>query len=393
MPNAILTPTAVTREALRILHQKANFLGSINRQYDDSYANSGAKIGDTLKIRYPNEFTIRSGATLAAQDTVETSVSLQIATQKGVDVNFTSAELTLSLDDFSKRILDPAMSVLVANVEYDVMTNVYKAVYNSIWNGGAAFTYNKFLDGRVLLQKSLTPLADRTANVNPQDMVDLIKDTKTLFNDQNQVAKQYKEGYMGRAAGFDFLENTLWPAVTRGDAASYVCNTSTGITSGSNTVTVTGGTGTLKAGDVFTIAGVFSIHPETKQPTTTLMQFTALADSTGTVTVSPTPYTTGGKQNISISAPGASKAVTMFGTASTTTGMSMAYHSDAFAFATADLQMPKGVDFSAREQQDGVSLRIVRAYDINNDKFPCRIDILYGSVCLRPQLAVRYHNN
>ena len=151
MANTILTPTAVTREALRVLHQKLNFVGSITRDYDDSFAKSGAKIGDSLKIRLPNQYVVRSGATLSAQDTTETSVTLQVATQKGVDLNFTSTDLTLSLDDFSKRIIDPAMSVLAANIEYDAM-NMYKDVYNSNWNGGAAATYNKVLDGRTLLR-------------------------------------------------------------------------------------------------------------------------------------------------------------------------------------------------------------------------------------------------
>ena len=111
MPNSILTPTAVTREALRILHSKLNFVGNVKRTYDDSFAKSGAKIGDTLKVRLPNQYVVRTGATLAAQETKESSVTLQVATQKGVDLNFTSNELTLSLDDFSKRIIEPAMSV------------------------------------------------------------------------------------------------------------------------------------------------------------------------------------------------------------------------------------------------------------------------------------------
>jgi hypothetical protein len=194
MANALLTPTAVTREALRILHQKLNFVGSIVREYDDSFAKSGAKIGDSLKIRLPNQYTVRSGATLSAQDTTETSTTLQIATQKGVDLNFTSVDLTLSLDDFSKRILDPAMSVLAANVEADAM-NMYKDVYQSIWNGGSAATYNKYLDARVLLQNALAPSNDRTANLDPLSTADLVKDTKTLFNNQDSIGKQYKEGY------------------------------------------------------------------------------------------------------------------------------------------------------------------------------------------------------
>lgn len=396
MANSILTPTAVTREALRILHQKSNFIGSINRQYDDSFAKSGAKIGDSLKIRMPNQYTVRTGKTIDVQDTAETSQTLTVATQKGVDVNFSSADLTLSLDDFSKRILDPAMSVLAANIEYDAMT-MYKDVYNSVWASGSTLAYNNVLDGRVLMQRGLAPNSDRSANLNSKDMADLVKDTKTLFNDQAQLSKQYLEGYMGRAAGFDFMENTLWPGHTRGSAdANYVVNTSTGITSGSATIAVTAGTGTLAVGDVITIVGVNSVHPETKVDTGVLQQFvitTLYAGGAGNITVSPTPITSGAKQNVVINSAGAGKAVVVAGTLSQADTTSLLYHKDAFTFATADLVMPNGVDFARREVQDGIALRIVRAYDINNDNFPCRIDILYGYKTLRPEWATRLHYN
>ncbi len=396
MATSLLTPTMVTREALRILHQKCNFIGSINRQYDDSFAKSGAKIGDTLKIRMPNQYTVRTGKTISTQDTVETSQNLTVATQKGVDVNFSSAELTLSLDDFSKRILDPAMSVLAANIEYDAMT-MYKDVYNSVWASGSTLAYNNILDGRVLIQRGLAPTSDRSANLNSKDMADLVKDTKTLFNDQAQLSKQYLEGYVGRAGGFDFMENTLWPGHTRGAAdANYVVNTSTGITSGSATIAVTAGTGSLAQGDVITIVGVNSVHPETKVDTGVLQQFvvTALyAGGAGNITVSPTPITSGAKQNVVINSAGSGKAVVVAGTASGADTTSMLYQKDAFTFATADLIMPSGVDFARREVQDGISLRIVRAYDINNDNFPCRIDVLYGYKTLRPEWASRLHYN
>lgn len=393
MPNALLTPTMVTREALRILHQKLNFVGNITRDYDDSYAKSGAKIGDSLKIRLPNQYTVRTGATLSAQDTTETSVTLQVATQKGVDLNFTSVDLTMSLDDFSKRILDPAMAVLAANIESHVLSNVYKDVYQSVWNGGSAATYNKALDCRVKLQNALTPANDRTMLLDPLAMADVIKDTKTLFQDDASISKQYKEGMVGRAAGFDWGENTLMPSHTRGDAASYVCNTSTGITSGSATLTLSGGTGTIKAGDVFTIVGVNEVHPETKVDTGRLQQFVATADGTTSVTVSPTPVTSGATQNVVINSAGASKNVVVAGTASTAVQTGLAFQKGAFAFATADLVMPSGVDFAKRDVLDGISMRIVRQYDINNDKFPCRLDVLYGFKTLRAQLATRYHNN
>ena len=215
MANTILTPTAVTREALRVLHQKLNFVGNIVREYDDSFAKSGARIGDSLKIRLPNQYVVRTGATLSTQDTTESSVTLQVATQKGVDLNFTSVDLTLSLDDFSKRILDPAMAVLAANIEADALS-MYKDVWQSTWNVGSAATYNLALDTRTILQRSLAPSNDRSALMDPRAMADVVKDTKSLFQDSTSLSKQFKEGYMGRAAGFDWMENTMIPSHTRG---------------------------------------------------------------------------------------------------------------------------------------------------------------------------------
>ena len=390
MPNTILTPTAVTREALRILHQKLNFVGNIVREYDSSFAQSGAKIGDSLKIRLPNQYTVTTGATLTTQDTTESSTTLQVATQKHVGMTFSSAELTLSLDDFSKRIIEPAMTVLAANVEADALA-MYKDIYQSVWNGGAAATYNKALDARILLQRSLAPVNDRTALMDPVAMADLVKDTKTLFQDAASLSKQYKEGYMGRAAGFDWSENTLLPAHTRGGSnGAYLTN---GVGQSGSTLVVDTGATAPAAGDVITIAGVFSVHPETKVSTGVLQQFVIGSGATTTsFPISPAIVATGATQNVSNTAADNS-AITFLGTASTAVQTSLMFQKEAFAFATADLLMPKGVDFAAREVMDGISLRVVRQYAISSDTFPCRVDILYGYKTIRPQLAVRYHNN
>lgn len=399
MSNTILTPTAVTREALRVLHQKLNFVGSIERQYDDSFAKDGAKIGDSLKIRLPNQYTVRTGAALQAQDTTESSVTLQVATQKGVDLNFTSTELTLSLQDFSDRVLEPAMSVLAANIEADAMS-MYKDVYQSVWNSGSAMTMAHVLAGRKLLQDSLTPLGNRTANLSTQPMVDLVTDSKALFNNQTEIARQYKEGYVGRAAGFDFMENTMWPGHTRGAAnTSYTVDTRTSAMALDGTAyssfTIASGSGSWNVGDVFTIGNVFRVHPETKQSTSVAHQFvvTEALAGTGTLKFSPAIVLGGAKQNCVIPTTSATAAITVLGTGSGTDDTSLLYHKEAFAFATADLVMPKGVDFAAREVFDGISMRIVRQYDINSDKFPARLDVLYGYKTLRPQLAARLHNN
>lgn len=398
--NTVLTPTAVTREALRVLHQKLNFVGTIVREYDDSFAKKGAKIGDTLKVRLPNQYVTRTGATLDAQDTVETSVDLKVQTQRGVDLNFSSVDLTLSLQDFSDRILEPAMSVLAATIEADAM-NMYKKVSQSIWVTGAP-TFANILAGRKMLVDALAPLNNRTANLNSQNNSDLVDALKGLFNDQGTIGKQNREGFMGRTAGFDFMENTLWPGHARGAAnGSYTTSTLVGVIPANSktpisTITLATGAGTWNKGDVFTIANVFRVHPESKASTGVLQQFVVTADSAGgagDITISPAIITGGPRQNVVIPTTSATAALVVAGTASKLSGTSLLYQKEAFAFATADLEMPRGVDFSARENFDGISMRVVRQYDINNDRFPTRLDVLYGYEALRPQLATRLHSN
>lgn len=395
MPNTILTPTAVTREALRVLHQKLNFIGNINRSYDDSFSKSGAKIGDSLKIRLPNQYTVRTGATLSAQDTTETSTTLQVATQKGVDLNFTSVDLTLSLDDFSARILEPAMSVLAANMEADAFAMALD-VYNNVNNVGSAITFNKLLTSRKVLNDNLAPM-DNNRNVvlNTQDNLDLVDALKGLFQDSTAISKQYREGIMGRTGGFDFYENTLIPTQTTGTALSATTYTVNGATQTGSQVTVATGATTFKKGDIVTFAGCNRCHPETKADTGALQPFVVTADyagGAGNLQISPAIVTSGGRQNVTAS-PTNGGAVTKVGGASAVYKPSLAFHKDAFAFATADLVMPSGVDFSAREVMDGISMRVVRQYDINNDKFPTRLDVLYGYKTIRPELACRILSN
>ncbi|MFN9847891.1 MAG: P22 phage major capsid protein family protein [Alphaproteobacteria bacterium] len=389
MPNTILTATAVTREALRVLHQKLNFVGTITRDYDDSFAQQGAKVGDTLKVRLPNQYVVRTGPNLAAQDTVENTVDLKVQTQKGVDLNFTSVDLTMALDDFSERILEPAMSVLAAHIEADAMT-MYRDVYNQVQGAGPA-TFTRVLQARKILVDNLAPLNGRTCNLNTQDNVDLVDALKGLFNDKTMIARQNREGFMGRTAGFDFMENTLWPSHLRGPSnAAFIVN---GAGQTGATLTVSTGAGVPAAGDVFTIPGLFRVHPETKQSTGVLQQFVVGTGATATsFPISPAIVTSGAWQNVSAS-PANGAAINFAGVASVNHGISLAYQKGAFAFATADMMLPSGVDFASREVFDGVSMRIVRNYDINGDKFPCRLDVLYGFRTIRPQLACRLGNN
>ena len=399
MAQTILTPTAVTREALRILHQRLNFVGNVNRTYDDSFAKSGAKIGDSLKIRLPNQYTVRTGAPLSTQDTEETSTTLQVATQKGVDLNFSSAELTLSLDDFSKRILDPAMSVLAANIEADALSMV-KDVYNNVNNIGSAITFKNVMAARKVLNDNLAPMDNkRNVLLNTQDNVDLVDALKGLFQDSSAIGKQYREGSMGRTGGFDFYENTLIASQATGTALAVTTYTVNGAVTTNGTAKVTvasAGNTTFKKGDIFTVVGCNRVHPETKADTGVLQQFVVTADyagGAGDLSFAPAIYTTGGRQNVVAAGMANGAALSKIGAASTVYKPSLAFHEDAFAFATADLVMPSGVDFASRQVMDGISMRIVRQYDISGDKFPCRLDVLYGFKTIRPELACRILSN
>ena len=394
MANSLLTPQQITREALRVLHNKLTFIGAINRQYDDSFAKSGAKIGDTLKLRLPNQFTVRTGATLSAQDINEQSVALQVGTQKGVDMNFSSVDLTLSLDDFSSRVLEPAMAVLAASLEADAVT-MYKDVYQQVGTPGTTpNTLLTYLQARARLNNSLTPMDTlRTAHLSPLATATIVDALKGLFQDSQAIREQYREGAMGRTAGFDWFENPLVPTHANGNTVAGVQVNGAGQTGSTLNIKGVTSSSVFAHGTVFTIAGVYEVHPETKAVTSRLQPFVVAADATmggttGALTISPAIVTSGATQNVS-AAPADSAALTVVGAASTAYEQELAFHRDAFAFATADLVMPKGVDFAAREVYDGVSMRIVRAYDINNDAFPCRIDVLYGYKTIRPQMACR----
>ena len=394
----------ITRKALSILHNKLVFCKSINRQYDDRFTRSGAKNGGSLLIREPNQFTVRTGAVMDVQDVTESTQTLTVATQKGVDINFSSLELTLSMDDFSERILEPAMTRLAADVDATVITACYKDVYNHVNTAfGTAPDLQDVQSARAKLSKGLAPTGNRFMLMESLGMNAVVHAGRALFNPSPELSKQYDTGLVGTAHGFTFYETEMIPSHTTGTRTDTtpVCNTSTGITSGTATIAITAASsaGTLTDGDIFTVADVYAVNPETKARYKHLQQFvvtTAIAATGTNVTpaVSPTPITSGAKQNVSLVTAGAGKVVLNLtaggsGAASTVYPQHMAFHRDFATLVTADLEMPKGADMAAREVYDGISLRLWRDGDITNDKFPCRIDVLFGHKVLRPGWACR----
>ncbi|CAB4147660.1 Major capsid protein Gp5 [uncultured Caudovirales phage] len=389
MANTLLNVDQITNRALMILHQKLNFIGSINRNYDNNFAQEGAKIGSTLRIRLPNQYTVRSGAALSLQDVAETNTTLAVTNQKGVDTTFSSAQLALSIFDFSQQVLEPAMAVLAANIEADAFA-MARDVYNTVNGSGSSQTLRNMLQARKVLKDNLAPNATYMARIDTQSNVDLVDSLKGLFQSSNKIKKQYEDGVIGETGGFEFAENTLLPSFTFGARNNAYLTNSAVAQTGSSLIVDTGANAAA-AGDVFTIGGVFRVHPETKASTGILQQFVvtaAYAGGAGTISIAPAIVASGAYQNVSNGAAD-NQAITFVGTASATTQQSLCYHPDAFTFATADLILPDGVHFAARKVQDGISMRVVRQYDINNDLMPCRLDVLYGFKAIRPQLACR----
>tara|TARA_R110000823_G_scaffold207794_1_gene338358 strand:- start:671 stop:1846 length:1176 start_codon:yes stop_codon:yes gene_type:complete len=387
----------ITRKSLEILENNLVITRNVNRQYDDSFAVEGAKIGSTLRIRLPDRALVTDGAALTVQDDNEQFTTLTVSSQKHIGVNFSSAELTMQLDDFAERVLKPRVSQLASSVDADVAT-AYKGIANSVGTPGTTpATSLVLLQANQKLNEFATPMAPRYATVNPAANAGLVEGLKGLFNPTGTISRQFKNGMMGEGIlGLDEINMSQSIANhTNGDWGTTITVTSTVTTEGQSTLPIsfTGSSKTWNVGDVFTIAGVFAVNPQTRQSTGSLQQFTVTAVATGsstaTLNISPALYTAANALATVDSFPQASAVVTMLGSANTGYPQNLVYHKDAISFATADLLLPQGVDMASRQVHNGISLRIVRQYDINNDRMPCRIDVLYGFNAVRPITAVR----
>ena len=398
MANSLLTIDMITRKSLEILENNLVLTRNINRQYDDSFATQGAKIGSTLRIRLPDRALVTDGAALQVQDDNEQFTTLTVSSQKHIGVNFTTAELTMQLDDFADRVLKPRISQLASSIDADV-ANVYKSVYNSVGTPGTApATSLVLLQGQQKLNEFATPMSPRYATVNPAANAGLVEGMKGFFNPTNTISRQFKTGMMGEGVlGYDEINmSQSIKQHTTGTRATAATVTTTVSTQGQATINLTGtGTQTLAVGDVFTIAGVNAVNPQTRESTGALQQFVVTAANTAAggaytnVAISPAMYTADQALATIDAFPVSSAVVTFLGALSTQYPQNLIYHKDAFTFATADLLLPQGVDMASRQVHNGISLRIVRQYDINNDRLPCRIDVLYGYSTIRPSMACR----
>lgn len=399
MANTILTPSMIARESLMAFKNALGFTKNINKQLSSEFAIKGAKIGSSITVRKPARFTVASGATLVNQDVTEESTVLTLDKQKHVAFKFSSSELTLSVDEFRKRYIDNAVIALANQVDSDGLLMAYQNTANSVGTPGttpsALLTY---LQAQQKLNENSCGMDKRSFNINPAAQTSIIDALKSLFQSSEQISSQYKKGMMGIAAGGDWLMSQNVQVHTVG-ALGGTPLVNGGSQTGASLVTdgwTASAAPRLKQGDIFTIAGVLAVNPVTKQSTGSLQQFVVTADvssdgsGNATIPIYPSIVTSGSTQTV-FAGPADNAALTVVGAASTATPQNILCHEDAFVMGSADLELPKGVDFAAvaSDPESGLSMRIVRAYDISADSFPCRIDILYGHKAVRPEWACR----
>jgi hypothetical protein len=398
-----LTIDMVTREALRLFRNSNWFLRTIGRQFDDEFGRAGAKIGSQLRIRLPNDYTLRTGPTAVPQSTNEQNTVLVLATQMGVDVSFSSADRALSLDDYSRRILAPAVNVLAGGVATAIMQNTLQAanfVQNTDTSGNMISpTAGTWLAAGAVLDQMGSPRNDRFIVLDPLTQARTVTSLMGLFNPQTKISDQYIRGTITvDTLGFDWGMDQTVIAHTTG--AYGTAPTVAGANQTGSQLATTALAGPLNAGDAITIAGVNSVNRVTKTDNATLAQFVVTANVAAGATVIPiyppitppnaatTPPSPVPFQTVTAS-PANGAALTVLTPASSVYRQNIAYYAEAITMATAELELPRGVHEVARETYDGISLRMITDYAVLSDQFVTRLDILFGSALVRPEWMVK----
>ena len=398
MSQTLLTPSIISKETLVMLENNLVAAGKVNRKMENQFV----KIGTTLTVRKPNRFTVSSGPALQIQNMVEPSTSITISNQKHVDFEFNSQELTLVVEEFSERYLKPAGAELANQIDYDIITN-YASINNLVGTPGSV--PNSFASLGAVGQRMDElgmPQADRCLMLNPKAYWAMANGLSNLY--VRSVAEPALKGFLANIASFDIYESQNIQSQTVGAYAG------TGVVNGSNqtgSTLLTNGwtasiTGLLNAGDVISIGtgvtGCYAVNPKNRQSTGAVANFVVTAtvnsDSGGNCAIPIYPAITpsGAYQTTGASPVAGATINVVTGTASTSYAQNIAFTKDTLGLVTVPLELPEGVDFKARVEWKGISLRVIRAYDVQNDVTPCRLDVLYGTTTYYPETGARLTN-
>lgn len=410
MSNTTLTADIIAKEAVRILENECVMAKLVHRGYEEEFSKkvNGYTVGETVSIRRPTDFTVRDGATAVIQDVVEGKTTFTVDKQKGIDFKFTSQDLTLQIGDLADRVMKPGLIQLANQVDLDVMA-LYKHVpkHVTIPSGGMD-SFADFALAPTLMDKCSIPQEGRNAVLTPTDHWALLGSSTNLY--MQDVAKSaYRTARVGMVANVDTYMSQNAPTHLTGSrtgtdaiAASFTGDTwaSTKDTNIStiNIGSMSGAAVTLKAGDTITIADVYDVNPVTKAALAHLKQFvvvnneTASGSAIASCEISPAIIPSGAHATVAF-ASGVTdintKTVTYQGAASTNYQQNLFFHKNAFGLVMVPMVSPPGATDVGRRSYKGMSVRVIPYYDGTNDVSNWRLDILYGTKCIDPRLAVR----
>lgn len=405
MPNGLLTTNMITRSAVSLFKNSNAFIQNINTQYDGEFGVEGAKIGNSVRIRLPNDYVPTEGPGLSVQDTNEQFTTLTLTNQTHVDVAFTSAERTLSIDDYEEIILAPMLNNLAGRVAANVMSGVEGGVCNAVFNQDGsgntiAPTRNTVLKGGAALSNNSAAMMNRKLITTPDTMANVVDTLAGLFNPTTAISQQYETAQMYKALNFLWFEDQTTLTHTTG---TFSAGTVNGAGQVGTSLVVNAITGTLKKGDIITVALTNGVNRVTKQSWAKVRQFVVTANVASGATSIPIypaiipggvgydPVTGIGAQQyqtVDVS-PANSAVISLANKASETYRKNIGYTREAITMATAPLVTPnKGVVEARRSQKDGISMRMITDYAIGTDQLVTRLDVLYGWLFVRPEWAV-----
>lgn len=396
--NTLLTPTIIAKEALMQLTNNMGMAKNVYRTYKDEFK----KVGESITIRKPNKFRVTESSTRSGSDITEPSTTLTVSTQAHVSWSFTSAELTQTIDQYSKRYIKPGAEALANSVDA-ALCDLYKDVFNYAGTPGTTpSTFKALGDAQTILDNEGCPQGVRKAVLNPAANWAMADGLKGTFA-QKAAADIHSKGYLGTVANLDIYMDQNIKKHTTGifttsatpalDTASPATGMATMISDGWNA-----STSTVTDGDIFSIAGIHQVNPMSGISTGILKRFVCnaakTADSSGdmlTMTFAPALVYASTNPHSNVDAlPTDGDLLTFVGTESTAYAQNLIFHPHAFCLVTLPLEMPSNV-WGAREtdKDAGMSIRVVKQYSIEEDEEICRMDILYGTKTLYPELAVR----
>lgn len=408
MPNTVLTADIIAKEAVMILDNELVMAKRVFRGYENEFDKkiNGYKVGETITIKKPTDFTVRDGAVMSAQDVTEGSTTITVNKRKGIDFAFSSQDLTLKIGELSERVIKPAMIQLANQVDTDLMS-LYADVPSWVGTPGQTIdSYADFSAGPLRMDELANPTDGRVSVLSPADHWGLLGSQTSLYI-QDAAKGAYRKGSLGEIGGVDTYMSQNVPVHTVGVATgtpkvdggtqgtAYSASKDTGtqslVTKGwTNSIT-----GILKKGDVIEIAGVYAVNPVTKATLNFLRQFVVVADAdsgatTGpaTLTISPAIIASGAFKTVS-AVPADNAAITVIGTGSTGYRQNMMFHRNAFALVSVPLVSPPGAVQVSRQSYKGTNVRVIPVYDGTNDVSSWRLDILYGLKTIDPRLAHR----